>query len=94
VTSFERHEEAAYAAVETEIEAARQSLASRGLTAGTLEAHRGGEGDSYLSELRLYVFRGGQICDALEVHMVRGAKPVATVDELRDWFRTELAGLV
>ena len=68
-------------------------LPRRGKSVGQLEIARRGEGDDYMSELRLYVFRDGQICDALEVHVLRTGKPAATVDNLREWFRSQLASL-
>lgn len=86
-------EEAALAAVQDEITAALPSLGDRDLSLGPLEVARGGEGDTYASELRTYVFRGGQICDAVEVHMVRNGAPALTVDELREWFRSQLENL-
>jgi hypothetical protein len=89
----EPFEEAAFAAVQHEIAAALPSLTDRKLSVGQLEIARGGEGDDYVSELRLYVFRDGQICDALEVPVLRAGKPAANVDDLREWFRSQLASL-
>ena len=91
--STTQFEEAAFAAVQAEIAGALPSIQARNLTLGQLELARAGRGRNYVAELRVYVSGAGQIRDALEVHIVREGKPAVTIDELRDWFRTQLAGL-
>jgi hypothetical protein len=93
MTAPAEFEEAAFAAIQDEIAVALPSLRDRNLSLGPLEVARGGQGEGYASELRTYVFRDGQICDALEVHMVRNGAPAFTVDELRDWFRSQFEDL-
>jgi hypothetical protein len=70
--------------------AALLALTERGVSVSELEMARTGTGDSYESELRLYAYRSGQLCDALEVHAWRDGRPSATVEELGDWFRVQL----
>jgi hypothetical protein len=89
----EQFEQEALAAVQSEVTAATADVKARGLDLGSVDIARRGEGDRYESEVRVYAYRDGQLCDALEVHLWREGGPAATVDELRDWFRSQLAEL-
>jgi hypothetical protein len=93
VTTREQFEQEALAAVQSEVTAAAPELQARGLELGSLDVARQGASDRYESEVRLYAYRDGQICDALEVHLWREGQPAATVEELRDWFRSQLGQL-
>jgi hypothetical protein len=93
VSDREQFEQDALAAVQTEVAAAVPELQARGLELGSVDVTRQGEGDRYESEVRLYAYRDGQLCDALEVHLWREGGPAASVEELRDWFRSQLGQL-
>ena len=93
MTSVQTFEDAAFACVTDELSLAGASLGRAKLSLGSLEIVRSDEGDDYLSELRVYVYRDGQICDALEVILVRGSRAVVTLDELKEWFREQLQEL-
>lgn len=84
---FERE---ALAVVQGEVTAALPELAARGLAMGALDLSRRGEDEGYESEVRIYAYRDGQLCDALEVHVWRDGGPVVSMDELRSWFRAQL----
>lgn len=86
----DQFESEALVAVREAVAAALPSLAERGVDVSELEMATAGTQDAYESELRLYAYRGGQLCDALEVHAWREGRPAATVQELRDWFRAQL----
>lgn len=93
MTDRECFEQDVFAEVQGAIAAALPKLHDRGLNVGPLEFSRAGEGEHYESELRLYAYRGKQLCDALEVHACRGGQPAATAEELREWFRSQLDSL-
>jgi hypothetical protein len=86
----------ARAAVASEVAAAEHILRERGLALGTLELPRGSDpiNGADDSELRIYVYRDGNLCDALEAFVWRNGEPAATVSELAEWFRAELAALI
>jgi hypothetical protein len=89
----DQFERAALAAVQKVVAAALPSLAERGVNISGLDISRTGVGNEYESELRLYAYRDGQLCDALEVHAWRDGRPSATVEELCDWFQAQLIDL-
>ena len=86
----DQFERAAFAEVQQVVADALPTLAERGVDVSELDMARTGTGEAYESEMRLYAYRAGQLCDALEVHAWREGRPAATVKELRDWFRAQL----
>jgi hypothetical protein len=93
MTGREQFEQEALTVVQSEVAAARFEVEARGIELGSVTVARRGEGDSYESEVRIDAYHNGQVCDVLEVHLWRSYKAAATLDELRDWFRTQLARL-
>jgi len=82
--------------VASECVSAVRILRAHGLALGPLELCRGSDAINGAddSELRIYVYRDGNLCDALEVFVWKNGKPAATVTELAEWFHAELAELV
>lgn len=92
-SSIRQTEERAYAAVQEEIGRGLPQIRERGLELGGLELLRRGDSDHYESELRVYAYRDGEICDALEVHVTRNGKAVASPKDLVPWIRAALPTL-
>ncbi len=93
MSSIHHTEQRAYAAVQEEIGRALPQIRARGLELGDLELLRRGDANHYESELRVYAYRDGEICDALEVHLARSGTIVASLDDLVQWFRSALPTL-
>jgi hypothetical protein len=86
----EKFEQEVFGDVQNILAGALPGLIDKGVDIGELEIVRSGEGGNYESELRIYAYRGGQLSDALEVHVWRDGRPAATPEELRQWFRAQL----
>lgn len=91
MSAREHFEQEAFVAVQVEATTALSDLHRRGLDVGSLELLRHGDGNRYESELRIFIYRDGQICDALETHVWREGQPAGTLEELSEWFRSQLA---
>src|SRR3954468_24740907 len=93
MSAREELERDALRAAQDEAAHAADKIRDQGFALGPVELIRVGEGDHYESELRLYIYRDGQLCDALEVLVWRHGAPAVSMDELIRWFRGALHGL-
>lgn len=93
MTDRRQFEASALDAVTDVVNAARSGLEKQDLQLGDVEISSKGSGESYRSEIRVYVYRDEQVCDALEVRLWRDSQPLVDVDELKAWFADQLAAL-
>jgi hypothetical protein len=92
MTSRENFETAVREAVTSLVEGAFPALERAGVRRGTADLVRGGTRENE-SEIRVYVYRHEQICDALEVRIWGDGKALVDLDELTAWFRDQLHAL-
>jgi hypothetical protein len=70
-----------------------RALADAGLRT-TVEVRRWAENDAANSELRVAFWRGNAFIDVLEDFIVRDGRPVASLDELRDWLNAGVEAIL
>jgi hypothetical protein len=58
-----------------------------GISTGHVELSR--SNDEATTEIRVYAYRDGQICDALELIIWTDGAPAGSVDDVRAWFRDQ-----